>query len=209
MANFAGFGPEVIEFYRGLAADNSREYFQHHKAIYDDQIRTPMLALLNELEDEFGPGKAYRPNRDVRFSTDKSPYKTHQGGYVGTGPACGWYTEISGDGVMIGGGFYHAESERLVRLRKKMAGKPGAQLEQILAELQSNEWIIEGERLKTAPRGYAKDHPRIELLRYKSITPMIMADDEVVHRRELLDQVRDKWRELRPLVEWLTEGLET
>lgn len=75
---FTGFGPDLAAFYRGLAADNSKAYWAAHKADYDTQVRGPLELLLGELADEFGEAKVFRPNRDIRFSADKSPYKTSQ-----------------------------------------------------------------------------------------------------------------------------------
>src|SRR5204863_1827323 len=73
---FRGWPTEALEFYEGLEADNSRTYWLDHKETYDKQVYGPMADLLAELEPEFGPGRIFRPNRDVRFSADKSPYKT-------------------------------------------------------------------------------------------------------------------------------------
>lgn len=86
---FTGFPVAALDFYEDLEADNSKAFWAAHKAVYDDCVRGPMRALLGELEDEFGEGKMFRPYRDVRFSRDKIPYKTHQGGYVATGPGIG------------------------------------------------------------------------------------------------------------------------
>lgn len=105
---FSGFPVSALDFYEDLEADNSKAFWAAHKAVYDDCVRGPMLALLGELEEEFGPGKVFRPYRDVRFSKDKIPYKTHQGGYVATGPGVGFYVEINAAGLRIAGGFYHA-----------------------------------------------------------------------------------------------------
>src|ERR1051325_11884594 len=73
---FRGWPAEALEFYEGLEADNSKTYWTAHKTVYDEKVHAPMLALLAELEPEFGAGKIFRPYRDVRFSADKSPYKT-------------------------------------------------------------------------------------------------------------------------------------
>ncbi|GJF06552.1 hypothetical protein PSD17_54990 [Pseudonocardia sp. D17] len=103
---FEGFGEGAVEFYDGLLADNSKAYWTDQRAVYESDVREPMLALLAALEPEFGgPGKVFRPYRDVRFSADKTPYKTHCGGY--TPP---YYVQLSADGLMVAAGYYRMES---------------------------------------------------------------------------------------------------
>ncbi|TAL12327.1 MAG: DUF2461 family protein, partial [Frankiales bacterium] len=76
---FEGFPEEALVFYEGLEADNTKAYWTDHKALYDRTVKAPMEALLAQLEPEFGPATFFRPYRDVRFSKDKTPYKTHAG----------------------------------------------------------------------------------------------------------------------------------
>ena len=129
-----------------------------------------MKALVAALEPEFGPAKVFRPYRDVRFAKDKTPYKTHQGAYVGAGPSTGWYVEISARGTRVGAGFYDADGPRLAAIREAMADeKSGKALERLLSKLEKDGFEIGGDRLKTSPRGYDADHPRIELLRCKQL----------------------------------------
>jgi len=85
VAAFKGWPAEAFDFYEGLEADNSKTYWTEHKATYDEKVLAPMVDLLAELEDEFGPTKVFRPYRDVRFSADKSPYKTNLGAVLGSG----------------------------------------------------------------------------------------------------------------------------
>jgi uncharacterized protein (DUF2461 family) len=82
---FPGWPAAAVEFYRGLEADNSRAYWISRKDVYEESVRAPMEALLHELADEFGEGKIFRPNRDIRFSADKSPYKTAIGALLERG----------------------------------------------------------------------------------------------------------------------------
>ncbi len=82
---FSGFADEAFTFYEGLLADNSKPYWTSHKEIYERHVRAPLTELCAELEEEFGAVKLFRPYRDVRFSKDKTPYKTHQGGHTGEG----------------------------------------------------------------------------------------------------------------------------
>ena len=129
-----------------------------------------MTALCDALEPEFGDAKIFRPYRDVRFAKDKTPYKTHQGAFVDGRPATGWYVEISARGVRVGGGFYEASGQRLAAIRAAMADDTtGPRLQRIVRKLERDGFEINGEQLKTAPRGYAADHPRIDLLRRKQL----------------------------------------
>lgn len=203
---FEGFGDAAFDFYDDLEADNSKVYWDAHKQVYADAVRAPMVALTDELADEFGAAKIFRPYRDVRFAKDKTPYKTHQGAFVATGPATGYYAELAAPGFKVGGGFYEASGERLAALRAAIDNdKHGAALEKILAKLTRDGWTIGGDQLKTAPRGWAKDHPRIELLRYRSLTALRnYGFDDVIGNAELPQKVRADWRAVAPLVEWVT-----
>ena len=114
---FEGFGDGAVEFFEGLEADNSKAYWADNLALYREHVRGPMEALLAELEPEFaagfGKGKVFRPHRDVRFSKDKSPYKTHCGAVVEQGRGGGaYYVEVSADGLLVAGGCFHTEPDQ-------------------------------------------------------------------------------------------------
>lgn len=207
--DFTGFPASALDFYDDLEIDNSKSFWETHKTVYAEQVRAPMEALTEALAREFGEAKIFRPYRDVRFAKDKTPYKTHQGAFVGVGPATGWYVEIAAPGVRVGGGVYEISGERLAALRDAMADeKRGKKLASILRRLEKDGFEIDGQRLKTAPRGYEKDHPRIDLLRMKTVLGMRSYGFEpVIHTPELLDRVRADWRALRPLVTWLRDAL--
>lgn len=204
--SFTGFPHAAVEFYLALEEENSREFWATHRADYERHVRGPMVALLADLEESFGPGKVFRPHRDVRFAADKSPYKTHQGGYVSTAEATGWYAEVSADGFKLGAGCYRMDAARLRSYRTAVSDElRGRQLERIVERLEEAGWEINGEQLKTAPRGVSRDHPRLRLLRHKALTAMRWElDGDVVTTPLLLDEVRRRWEELRPFVDWLT-----
>ena len=171
MPPFTGFPVAALDFYDDLELDNTRSFWAAHKETYETAVKAPMAALVAELEDEFGPAKIFRPYRDVRFAKDKTPYKTHQGAYVALSSAIGWYVQVSAPGVRVGAGFYDADSARLASYRAAVADdRTGPELEKILRKLTKAGWEVGGDRLKTSPRGYDADHPRIELLRHKSLT---------------------------------------
>ena len=163
---FTGWPVEAVEFYEGLEADNTKAYWQDHKATYERCVKGPMDELLAELADDFGVGKVFRPYRDVRFSADKSPYKTQCAAQL-----AGGYVSFSAEGLFAGSGLYMPMPEQLRRFRAAVADdRTGPELESILAGLRDQGYAVGAhEVLKTAPRGVPKDHPRIELLRHKGL----------------------------------------
>ncbi len=206
---FAGFPPAALDFYDDLELDNTRSFWEAHKQAYADHVRAPMVALTEALAPEFGPAKVYRPYRDVRFSQDKTPYKEHQGAIVTAAPATGWYVQVAAPGVRVGAGFYSAGGPDLARIRTAIDTEhSGLELERILRTLTAAGFEVGGERLKTTPRGWSADHPRIDLLRHKSLfVGRSYGFEPFVHTPELLDRVRADWRRLRPLVQWLSARL--
>ncbi|MGN6162046.1 MAG: DUF2461 domain-containing protein [Marmoricola sp.] len=204
MPEFQGFPTAALDFYDDLEMDNTKSFWEANKQTYLDAVKAPMVALTDALADEFGKAKIFRPYRDVRFAGDKTPYKTHQGAYVAVAEATGWYVQIGAPGVMVGGGFYNASGPALARVRAAIDDeRRGTELATILKALQRRGFSVDGERLKTTPRGYDADHPRIELLRHKSIrVRKEYGFEALIHTPALLTQVRKDWRAVRPLVEW-------
>jgi uncharacterized protein (TIGR02453 family) len=203
---FSGFPVAALDFYDDLEMDNTKSFWTAHQHVYENAVKAPMAALVAALEPEFGQAKVFRPYRDVRFAKDKTPYKTHQGAYVPSGPATGWYVQVGAPGVHVGVGFYEASSERLAAIREAIADeKRGRQLQRIIAKLRKQGWELGGDTLKTSPRGYDAGHPRIDLLRHRSMTlGRSYGFAPVIHTAELLEQVRTDWRAGRPFVEWVT-----
>jgi uncharacterized protein (TIGR02453 family) len=166
--SFSGWPDEALAFYEGLEADNSKPYWTAHRAVYDQAVLAPMSELAEELAAELGgETKIFRPYRDIRFSPDKTPYKTHIGATVGGHS----YVQFSADGLGAGAGMWHLDPEPLARYRAAVAGPTGAELQVVVAAIEKAGIEIHGHNaLKSAPRGYAADHPRIGLLRYKGLT---------------------------------------
>jgi uncharacterized protein (TIGR02453 family) len=206
---FEGFGEYAVDFFEGLAVDNSRPYWQDNLATYTADVRGPMEALLAELEPEFGPGfgqaKVFRPYRDVRFARDKSPYKTHCGAVIERGRGAGaYYVAISAAGLRVGGGCFHLAPDQLARYRRAVDSEVhGSALHLIVAALRRTGWSIEGDLLATRPRGVAPDHPRLPLLRHRTLYAVREWEpDDGLHERACLDRVRRAWRQLGRLNEW-------
>lgn len=204
MTTFDGFPEAALDFYDDLEVDNTKAYWDEHKGVYAEAVAAPMRALLEELKAEFGDAKLFRPYRDVRFSKDKTPYKTHQGGFVQTAPARGLYVQVGAPGVMVGAGFYHAEPDRLARVRAAIDDdRRGRELQRLVDELVVGGWVVGGESVKTAPRGYDRDHPRIGLLRHKSLTlSRHLGFAPIIHTPRLADRVAELWRETQPFLAW-------
>jgi uncharacterized protein (TIGR02453 family) len=199
---FTGWPAEALEFYEGLQADNSKSYWTAHKATYDDKVYAPMVALLAELEPEFGAGKIFRPYRDVRFSPDKTPYKTA----IAATLERGGYVQLSADGLAAGSGMYWMAPDQLVRYRAAVANdRTGTELEQLIKVLEKHKISVEAhDRLKSAPRGYPKDHPRAELLRYKGLIAWQNWPAAAwLGTRRAKDRVVGFLRNSAPLKEWL------
>ena len=209
--SFEGFPDEGLVFYEGLEADNSKTYWTQHRGAYDEAVRAPMQALLDELAAEFGPAKLFRPYRDVRFSNDKTPYKTHQGAVVnpdGRG-AGAWYVQISADGLMVGGGCWRLESDQVARYRRAVADDvQGPRLRAEVDRLVGGGWTIGGDRLVRVPSGFAVDEDRADLLRHRSLHASRRWEPaDWLHGRRALDEVRTCWRELTALNAWLADNV--
>jgi uncharacterized protein (TIGR02453 family) len=200
---FDGWPEEALDFYDGLAADNSRSYWLANKAVYETCVLAPMADLLAELEPEHGDGRIFRPYRDVRFSKDKSPYKTAIGAHVGDG-----YVQLSAAGLAAAHGMYGMAQDQLDRYRRAVAAdRSGAALTDLVAALRKQDIEVHGrDVLKTAPRGYQADHPRIELLRYKGL---VAWKEWPVEPWLATSAAKDKVAEFlvaaRPLGDWLAQ----
>jgi len=199
---FHGWTDAILDFFEGLEADNSKSYWQAHKKVYDEQVRGPMQDLLAELADEFGQAKIFRPNRDIRFSSDKSPYKTQ----IGATLAGHGYVQVSAGGLAVASGTYAFASDQLARYRRAAAlDLTGEELARIVQDGQeAGLTITAASSLTTAPRGFPKDHPRIELLRMKGLVTWKQWPVEPwLATASAKDKVVEVLRASVPLVQWL------
>jgi len=206
---FGGIPLRACEFYAGLEADNSRAYWNAHKATYERDVKAPLQALAELVEAEFGEPKLFRAHRDVRFSADKSPYKEHQGLVVGQPPALGYYVQISADGLALGGGFHAASPAQTAAWRAAVdAPASGAALATAVDAAVADGAEIRGDRVKTTPRGYAADHPRIDLLRLKELMLIWhVGTPDWLETPAAADHIVRRWRTLTPIITWLGEHL--
>jgi uncharacterized protein (TIGR02453 family) len=201
-AHFDGWPIEALAFYRGLEVDNSKGYWEAHRSVYEVSVLAPMQALLEDLAAEFGESKIFRPYRDVRFSADKSPYKTA----IGATLSSGGYVHLSASGLSVGAGNHLMAPDQLERYRLAVDNAAiGQLLAAAVGRLQdAGVGITSGDSLKTVPRGYDKEHPRAELLRHKGLAAWKdLGEPAWLHTAEAEVRVADVLRASKPLTDWL------
>ncbi|MHA7290046.1 DUF2461 domain-containing protein [Arthrobacter sp. MDT3-24] len=205
MSTFQGIPAGAFAFYAELEHNNNREWWLEHKDSYNTLVRDPVTALLAELEPRFGRGKIFRPNRDIRFSQDKSPYKTAQGAFASSQEGVGYYVQVSADGLLVGGGCHTSTPAQLARFRNSVdASGTGESLRHIVETVAAAGFAVEGEKLKTVPLGFDKDHPRAELLKHKSLSAGIeLGQPEWLDSPAAVQEIEALWDKLRPLVDWV------
>lgn len=202
-----GFGKAATDFLAALEENNSREFWQANKAIFEAEVQGPMAALIDALPARFQPFKVFRMNRDVRFSADKSPYKTMHGAVHGEDGSV-HYLHVDADGLLAACGAYLMSSAQLDRYRRAVADEEtGPELERVLAgvtEAGLEVGVGGAEPLKTAPRGYPKDHARIRLLRQKGvIASATLAGAKLRNGDRVRQFVVDTFTAADPLHRWL------
>jgi len=206
----------TIKFLNDLAKNNNRDWFKKNKERYDAAYANAkefMAAVEQAMQkhDVIEKSKLFRVHRDVRFSKDKTPYNTdlrfsftREGAYR----RGGYYLKIGPKDAFIAGGFWRPEPKDLKLIRSHLAAdaKP---LRKILAskKFKDNFGIIEGEKVKSAPKGYSKDHPNIDLLRHKSFIIDKKIDKKLVTSKDLIKEVNTGFKAARPYFNYMTEIL--
>jgi uncharacterized protein (TIGR02453 family) len=204
--SWSGWTEAAFAFYRALELDNTNAFWERHRATFEAEVRSPFEALV-PLVDEFGPLRMARPHRDTRFSKDRSPYKT-RGYAVAPGPAGeSFYVEVSADGVVAGAGYWMMAPDQLARYRAAVDDQQaGAALDAVVAGLRADGFELAGHQLRSAPRGVAKDHPRLELLRFKSLAAMRRASPPAwAAVDDPLAWLTGVWAAAAPLDRWLVD----
>jgi uncharacterized protein (TIGR02453 family) len=206
----SGFSPAATHFFEDLEDQNSREFWLANKDVFDREVREPMAALLDSLPEEYQPFKIFRMNRDVRFSADKSPYKIMHGAAHSV-PGAVYYLHLDASGLMVACGNYMMPPEELERYRQAVADDgSGEELVEILAALERRRSLQVGpggfEPLKTAPRGYPRDHPRADLLRQKGIIAVrTRPASELQNGQRLRTFVVETFEMCSDLTDWLSK----
>ncbi len=208
---------QVFKFLNELKENNDREWFAENKAQFEAAKKDAeqlFKAIQTELMriDEFSPVKMYRIYRDVRFSSDKSPYKTNFGAvFMRKQPhnRGSFYVQIEPGASFVGGGFWGPNKDDLLRIRKAI------EMEDDLANVLENPVLkknfggLFGEALKTAPKGFDKEHPRVDLLRYKQFLLKQDFPDSDVLSTDFVQQVVQSYQTMQPFFHYMTDVLTT
>ena len=202
---FTGFPTGAFEFYERLGADNTRAFWAAHRDDYETMVKAPLEALAADLGEQFGQFRVFRPQRDVRFSADKTPYKTQQGAVTEGEGGETYYVHISAEGLYAASGYYMMAKDQLERYRAAVATDHwGGELEQAVGTARRAKLESIGPALKSAPRGLSRDHPRIDLLRCKGLAmgrPWPPA--KWMGTPKALDRIVEVWQAAGPVNEWL------
>ncbi|MEM9221264.1 MAG: DUF2461 domain-containing protein [Pseudomonadota bacterium] len=209
---FKGFSNATFDFFSDLADNNEMSWFEAHRDTFEDAVKTPMVLLLEGGAEEFGGQvKLSRIHRDVRFSKNKAPYKTNLFGVIHsrsepgakTISAAGLYASISAEGLYAGTGYYDMSADQLARFRETLGDDRKAKALEKAMEGAKKTLEVWGRSLKTAPKGFPRDHPHIELLRMKEIVAGRRIPAKSCKRGALKDKVFDIWRSAFPITDWL------
>lgn len=210
---FRGFGPEVFAWFAGLERDNSKAYFAATRERYEADVRGGLQAMLEELSQSFGGEvRLFRQQRNLRFAPAGSPpYKTRTYGLLHgvPGPGTGLYAQLSAQGLYAGTGYHQLARDQLARFRAAVADeRSGSRLADLVAGARAEGLEVVGESLRTAPRGYPREHPRGELLRHKALVAgRSLPGATGIGREEALEHVAATWRAAEPLNAWLDDEL--
>jgi len=221
---FEGFPKECISFLKQLKRNNNREWFEKHKSEFESYAKTPMQSFITALQTHFArfahefdlnPKRSiFRIYRDIRFSHDKTPYKTHIAahfvlrgkpkGFVGSG----YYLEIGPGELYIGGGIYIPDSEQLKKIRKAIAIRG----EEFLSIVESRRFRklfapFEWKKLQRIPKGYEENHPMAEWLKYKQFFVGVSWPESICYKASFVKESAKICEELTPLVRFLNSAL--
>ncbi len=210
----------VLEFLKGLRRHNERPWFESHRANYQEarfRFEDFVAVLVREIgrSERLGPitpkDCIFRLNRDLRFSRDKSPYKPYMSAYIAPGGRksrnLGYYIHLEpGDRSMIAGGFHEPEPGQMAQWRMAIDRDPRS-LKRIVADKSFRTYFgeLKGERLKTAPQGYPRDHPELDLLRLKQVTVARPMSDADVRRSSFVRETQNTVRAMRPFLRYLAD----
>jgi uncharacterized protein (TIGR02453 family) len=214
MAAFKGFDKDAIAFLHELTIEMNKDWFEANKPRYQRVWVEPLTALLEHVQAKlakiYAPVKlvphVFRIYRDVRFSKDKTPYKTHVAGVLRTGVGSAMYLHVETDEEWVGAGTYFFEDTQLPKWRKLVAAdRTGKDIQGIVGKLRKKGYEVGGhEDYKRVPKPFTDDHPRAEFLRMKGLTAAFPAMPKgMLHRADLADWLVEHGRAVAPMVSWL------
>jgi uncharacterized protein (TIGR02453 family) len=204
---FRGWPPEAVRFFAELESNNTKPWWDAHRSVYDEAVRGPMEAFAAAVPEAYRPMHVFRPYRDVRFSRDKRPYKTNIGAVSEREGGAMFYVHLDATGVMAASGYHAMAPDQLLRYREAVADdRAGAALAGIAEELERAGYEIGGDAVRTAPRGWPRDHPRIRFLRHKELHAWrSWSPGRWLSTRQALDRVVAAWEGAEPLNRWLDD----
>lgn len=207
---FQGISADIFHFLRGLEIDNTKTYWTAHQDFWQGKVRPAMADLMTELEPYFGKLRMYRPNRDIRFSKDKTPYKNWVGITTqGTGPGgIGFFFAIEPNGVRFSAGASAFAPDQLKEYRRALDNPvAGNKFKRIIQLIEAEGYQATAGRspqLKRTPRGYDEKHPRIEYLKWRGAVLRKRYDlADWMLQPALIDKIVEVWSQGLPLVEWI------
>lgn len=223
---FEGFDPKTLEFLHDLWDNNSKEWFDESRDIYEEFVLEPskkfvvdMGERLKEISTEMIAEpkinrSLFRLNRDVRFSKDKSPYKTHIGIIFWEGPRkrmeCpGFYFHFEPDSLLIAGGFHLLPKDLMTDYRKIVSREvPARELAGVISDVEAGGISVEGLHYKRTPQGFKEDHPHSYLIRYNGVYGLEKSKiPEEFFSEKLVDYVFERFKIMDPLNRWFLDHL--
>src|SRR5579872_5764840 len=222
-SGFPGFPNEALQFFRGLARHNNRDWFQPRKQLFEEKVKQPMRQFVEALNTELrkfapayvtDPDKAvYRIYRDTRFSHDKTPYKDHIAASfhrraVDAHGDAGYYVAMSHKETAIGGGIYMPDPAALLAIRGHIA-EHHLELRKILKARAVKELFgeMQGEQLSRVPKGFCAEHPAADLLRFKRFILYVELPAELASTPEFFTETVKRFRAMQPFLNFLTAPL--
>lgn len=213
---FEGFPPGAFAFYAELEepGNNAKSWFDANRDRYERDARRPLEALLATAAGEFGSdAKVFRPNRDVRFSKDKRPYKTSIAALISVGGVdggAGRYVHLDAGGLLVGAGYHEFSREQLQRYRRAVDDdRDGAELQALVETARAKGLEVGGRTLKRGPRGVDPEHPRLELLCHTSVTVLReLPEEELLAGPAAAEQVFEVWRDSAGVADWLARHVD-
>jgi len=226
MAQFNGFPKEYVTFFNKLKKNNTKQWFEKHRSEYDEFVMHPAREFVTEMGKKLRKiapevnaipkinKSLFKINRDVRFSKDKSPYKTYMGIWLWEGDrkrmeCSGFYLHVENKNMLIGVGIKMFSKPLMDRYRKAVVDKKqGAALKSAVKKATGEGYLIDGKHYKKVPRGYDADHPNGEYLLYNGLTARVEGKvPDAFYSGALIDYAYTHYKNMLPLHRWLTKVL--
>lgn len=203
-----GVAAASVEFFSALERDNTREFWRSNRSFYEEAVRAPFLALLEGLPEAYGSWRTYRPQRDTRFARDKSPYKTFVGAVAHAEGGTGFFLRLDARGLLLASGYPMMARDQLVRFRDAVSDDgSGSEFAGLVARSAEDGVRVRPGRhepLKGSPRGYPRDHERIEWLRWKGVEVSERVGAPAwLDTAEAPERIVEVWERAAPVNAWL------